>query len=470
MSGIAGMAAPHAKTRVEAMLDKLAHRSRAGRTVTEYEGATVGAVWGAAQPHSARCGGQECGVDDVLGGARRARARLVGDRLVLERDPFGVAPLYYAHTADGCLCFASEVKALLELSRVVHELPPGSRYDGQDLRPDLDWQAPTTAWAAQTPSSHTAATPVDHRPETAAAPVIAAGLLERLNAAVTSGLQSGGGEVGTWLSGGLDSSAITALVRPHVRELHTFVAGLAGAPDLEHARLVAEYLKTTHHEVVVSPRELIAALPRVIYHLESFDALLVRSSITNFLAAERAAEYVPAVFSGEGGDELFAGYEYLRSVPAAQLAAELLDITGRLHNTALQRVDRSAAAHGLVAHVPFLDPAVADYALRIPPEYKLHDGVEKWILRQAVERLLPDAVLRRRKAKFWEGAGVGEQLADHAEASITDDDFRRERRLPNGWELNTKEELLYWRIFREHFGPLEELSWMGRTKGAPQAA
>ncbi|GAI77491.1 unnamed protein product [marine sediment metagenome] len=144
---------------------------------------------------------------------------------------------------------------------------------------------------------------------------------------------------------------------------------------------------------------------------------------------------------------------------------ELIDITKCLHNTALQRVDRSASAHGTVAHVCFLDPEVVDYALRIPAEYKLRDNVEKWILRVAFDDMLPEQVLNRKKSKFWEGAGVGELMSDYADSTITDDDFRRERILKNGWIINSKEELFYYRIFREQFGELENLSWMGRTKG-----
>ena len=184
--------------------------------------------------------------------------------------------------------------------------------------------------------------------------------------------------------------------------------------------------------------------------------------------AKKAAEYIDAVFSGEGGDELFAGYDYLKSLDRNELADELIDITGRLANTALQRVDRSASAHGTVAHVAFLDPELVDYALRIPVEYKLRGGVEKWILRRALDGELPEEVLNRKKAKFWQGAGVEELISDHAERRITDADFHRERTLPNGWEINTKEELFYYRIFRGHFGELEDLSWMGRTKGAPK--
>jgi len=444
MAGIAGIAQPGCTTQVERMLDRLTHRGRAGRTVVEVQGTTLGVVWNAAQPASPAEILARYAVYDAWDQSRSATARVTGRGLVLERDRLGIAPLYYGRTSDGALCFASEVKALLEVTREIRELPPGSRYDGRklELSHGLDYLPPP----AQPPEA------------------VAAELRRRLTGAVERALAQFADGAGAWLSGGLDSSAIVAVARPRVRQLHTFAAGLFGAPDLEHARLVAEHLQTVHHEVIVSPKELFAALSRVIYHLESFDALLVRSSIINFLAAQQAANYVPLVLSGEGGDELFAGYDYLAGLPPDQLAAELLDITGRLHNTALQRVDRCAAAHGLLANVPFLEPTVVEYALAIPTAYKLRDGVAKWILRRAVEDLLPEPILRRKKAKFWEGAGVGEHLAEHAEATITDADFRRERRLPNGWEIGSKEELMYYRVFCQHFGRVEDLDWMGRTK------
>ena len=117
----------------------------------------------------------------------------------------------------------------------------------------------------------------------------------------------------------------------------------------------------------------------------------------------------------------------------------------------------------------FLDPEVVDYAHRIPVKYKIHNGVEKWILRRAIEGKLPDRVLNRTKAKFWEGAGVKEHLAQYAEEHITADDFNRERKLSNGWILDSKEELMYYRIFKEYFENLSDLSWMGRTKKLPQS-
>jgi len=190
----------------------------------------------------------------------------------------------------------------------------------------------------------------------------------------------------------------------------------------------------------------------------------------NYLVSQVAKDYVEVVFSGEGGDELFAGYKYLQSIPEIQLPGELVDITRRLHNTALQRVDRSATANGLLAHIPFLDGRVLDFALTIPTEYKLKPGnppIEKWVLRKSVEDLLPSSVLWRTKSKFWEGSGVGDILSNYADSKVSDQDFKQGRKLKNGWMLNSKEEFLYYRFFYDHFGDLPNLDWMGRTKGAP---
>lgn len=444
MSGIAGIFAPQKARQVDSMLDAIAHRGRAGCEVSEIENRTWGVVLTKPQAQAAANLTDE--VADYVSRGHFARVRMVNDRPLLERDPLGVAPLYYGRTEEGALCFASEVKALLKVAADIRILPPGHRYHGDNLECYFRLEPQPV---------------VDDSPD-----VIAAELHKRLAHSVEQCIQDA--VTGSWLSGGLDSSVIAALARPHVEVLHTFAAGLPGAPDLVFAREVADFIGSEHHEIVVSFDDLLHVLPKVVFHLESFDALLVRSTLTNYLAAQAASQYVPAVFSGEGGDELFAGYDYLRSIDPAVLADELIDITNRLHNTALQRVDRCASAHGTIAHVCFLDPDVVDYALRIPVDLKLHDGVEKWILRRALAGKLPESVLNRRKAKFWEGAGVGDLLSRYAEEHIDDDDFIRERRLPNQWMLNTKEELLYYRVFKEIFGTARDLSWMGRTKGAPR--
>jgi asparagine synthase (glutamine-hydrolysing) len=447
MTAIAGIARANKSDLIESMLEKMTHRGGAWRDILEEKTTTLGMI-GLKIQENALVSLKHNGIaQDGFAPGCSAQVQATSNGFLLKRDPIGVAPLYYGWTKDGEFCFASEVKGLLLTTTDIHELPPGHMFDGQKLEPYYQL-------AVQTPSSDP--------PEQ-----IAGELRRRLKLAVEKSI--GDGNVGSWLSGGLDSSTMAALARPHVNHLHTFAAGLPGAPDLEYARQMADHIHSEHHEIIVGPDEILAILPEVIYYLESFDALLVRSSVLNYLVARLASQFVPAVFSGEGGDELFAGYDYIKDLKPEELPAELIDITSRLHNTALQRVDRCASAHGTVPHVCFLDPEVVDYALRIPVECKLRGRVEKWILRQAVADLLPDAILYRPKAKFWQGAGIEDLLARYAEEHVTANDFQQERTLPNGWRLNSKEELLYYRIFKKQFGAIENLDWMGRTKGAPVA-
>lgn len=119
----------------------------------------------------------------------------------------------------------------------------------------------------------------------------------------------------------------------------------------------------------------------------------------------------------------------------------------------------------MIYYLESFNPDVVNYALRIPVNYKLHDGIEKWILRQAMIGSLPDNVLWQRKTKFGEGSGVGDLLAQYAEDHVSEADFQCERHLPNGWIINSKEESIYYRIFRQHFGELGKLAWIGRAKG-----
>lgn len=447
MSAIAGITLPAKKELINSMLDRMAYRGPEGRLVRTVGDVTLGLDWPAAQPEAYRDLLEIGTASDAVSNSHYAQAQVIDGRLVLARDPLGTSPIYYGYTDQGSLCFASEVKGLLGNVIAVHELPPGTIYRDGRLLPYFRLQT--------------------SQPATGSHAEIADELRRRLEQSVEN-LAGRGTEFGAWLSGGLDSSIMSAMARSHIETLHTFAAGLEGAPDLEYARMVAVHIESQHHEMIASLEDLVAAIPEVIYHLESFDALLIRSSLMNYLTAKLASDYVPAIFSGEGSDELFAGYDYLKQLSTEALSNELVDITGRLHNTALQRVDRCAAAHGTVPYVGFLEQEVVEWALRIPVNFKIHDGVEKWILREAVSDLLPEPVVRRTKAKFWEGAGVEDLLARYADERISDADFAHQQILPDGSLLSSKEELFYYRIFDEHFGGLPAFDWIGRTKIMPE--
>ena len=464
MSGIAGVNRPGETTLVTKMLDKISYRGHGQPIILESLGNTLGvyenspewirqpvslretSVWDGPRPPMP--------IPDQISKFSSAfsLASATPEGLILARDTLGVRPLYYGYTDDGAFCFASEVKALMEATYNINEFPPGYWMDHEQKLHQYHKVEVTI------PSNLPPEVLVGHLRL-----LLEKAILRRIEAA----------EMGSWLSGGLDSSAIASLVRPHVKTLHSFAGGFEGSPDIEYARQVATFLDTKHHEVIVTVEELINVLPDVIYHMESFDALLIRSTLMNYLVAREASQYVHSSFSGEGGDELFGGYEYLQSMQMEQLPAELVDITKRLHNTALQRVDRSASAHGLVIYVPLLDKDIVEFALQTPPSMKISRSgdnlMEKSIFRQAVRGNLPEEVLWRPKAKFWEGAGVETLLDVYANEHVSDSDFASERILPNGWQINTREELMYYRIFKEQFGDLTDLDWMGRTKGAPVA-
>lgn len=318
--------------------------------------------------------------------------------LIVARDPIGIKPLYMGRIDDG-LCFASEIKALADVAEGIEEFPAGRVYDSQcGFR--TYYEVPETKPRFR---------PLDE---------IIGTLCESLESAVTKRLRSDV-PLGTFLSGGLDSSIIAALARRHLDKLHTFAVGLEGSADLSAARRTAEHLDTTHHEYVITRDEVLRDLPEILFHLESYDRDLVRSAVPCWYVSRLAGERVKVVLTGEGADELFAGYTYYRGYDEpATLHRELRRSIAAMHNVNLQRVDRMTMAHGLEGRVPFLDTKMIETAMSIPAEVKLRavgdKKIEKWILRKAFEDVLPSEIVWRDKEQFDEGSGLADLLADEA--------------------------------------------------------
>jgi len=259
--------------------------------------------------------------------------------------------------------------------------------------------------------------------------------------------------VGVFLSGGLDSSLVAAIAaRWAAREgtvLHTFAVGTEDSPDLLAARQVAEFLGTDHHEIDYTAAEALESLPGVVRAIESFDPGLVRSAVPNYMLARMTRQHVRVVLTGEGADELFAGYDYLREFTEPEdLRVELERTVKSLHNLNLQRCDRVTMAHAVEARVPFLDREVIRWALRVPARAKLGQP-EKRLLREAFDGWLPDELLWRKKAEFGDGSGARDVLAREVEATVSDEAFEAERGAVDP-PLRTKEELAYYRVWREH--------------------
>jgi asparagine synthase (glutamine-hydrolysing) len=254
-----------------------------------------------------------------------ALAIMDGERFVLARDRLGIKPLYYGFHA-GALCFESEIKGLVGVADQIYEFPPDHfLISDQGLYPyDPYFPIPVKMDGALDSAEKLA----DH-------------LINAFKDAIPDDA-----DVGVWLSGGVDSSVIVALARPFVDQLYAFSAGIEGEPDLHYARQVAQHIGAEYHERIYTIDNMRAVLEKVVHHLESFDAPLVHSAVSNYLVSKLASDYVPFVLSGEGGDELFAGYAYQKNYQnEIELTLSVQAAIAALHNTALQRVDRSAAAH-----------------------------------------------------------------------------------------------------------------------------
>ena len=364
---------------------------------------------------------------------------------VAARDAVGIKPLYWARTEHGTV-FASELKAFdPEVQPLVEVFPPGfwwTPHDGlhrfAEAIPDRVEDQLGTSGDGQHGS--------DEALEQATFDAVADSVRRHLMADV---------EVGVFLSGGLDSGLVAAIAADHCarqgRTLKTFAVGTRTSPDLLAARETAEYLGTDHHEELLDEDAAREALPDVVGSIESFDASLVRSAVPNWFLSKMTSHHVKAVLTGEGADELFAGYGYYHEQFAspAELDEELRRTIEGLHGLNLQRCDRVTMAHGLEARVPFLDRDVISHAMSLPARLKglESDGLEKAHLRRAFRGWLPEHLLFRRKEQFGTGSGA-QGFLDRVGHDIDDAEFSAETVAPGAPEIRSKEELAYYRMFR----------------------
>jgi asparagine synthase (glutamine-hydrolysing) len=376
----------------------------------------------------------------------RALARLNGmfafvmaaedGRFIAARDPVGIKPLYWT-PLRAPVRFASEMHAFdPEWQPHVEPFPPGCAWTPEDG---------LVRFASAVPEI---ALDPPHEDYVAGTRAVLIRAVERQ--------MMGDVPVGVFLSGGLDSSLVAAIAarwcaRRRTR-LSTFAVGTTDSPDLAAARRVAEHLGTEHHEFTYTAAEALAALPDVVRAIESFDPGLVRSAVPNFMLARETTRQVKVVLTGEGADELFAGYAYMAEIASPEeLHSELERTVASLHNLNLQRCDRVTMAHGLEARVPFLDLEVIRWALSLPAVEKVATPgrLEKALLREAFAGWLPDDLLWRVKAEFGDGSGARDVLSAAVEATVSEADFARERDAVEP-PLRTREEVAYYRVWREH--------------------
>ena len=323
------------------------------------------------------------------------------EKYFVGRDPFGVRSLFYGKTVEGNYAWSSEIKSLvgLVLPQTIQPFPTGHF-----------WSSSSQEFTSYYSYQYNLIPKGKCTQEEAMMKVYS--LLEQ---SVQKRFMTER-PFGVLLSGGLDSCIVAALVAKFSPEpIHTFSIGMPGSPDLKYARIMANHLQSTHHEVIVQPHEMLSAIKRVIYMIESYDVTTVRASTPMFLLAEyiQANTDIKVIFSGEGSDELSGSYLYFKNAPSPQeFHDECVRLVKDLCFFDCLRSDKSTASWGLEVRCPFLDKEFVDYYMTIPTEWKLpQKNIEKWFLRKSLDRdnLLPPEILWRRKEAFSDGVSPKEK-------------------------------------------------------------
>lgn len=372
------------------------------------------------------------------------------------RDHMGICPLYHGWDKHGNYYAASELKALEGVCNKIETFLPGHflySEDGYELQKwyQRDWEDFENVKDNETDLAK-----------------IRKGLEDAVHRQLMSDVP-----YGVLLSGGLDSSIISAVTAKYARNriesgdtqeawyprLHSFAVGLVGSPDLLAARKVADHIGSIHHEIHFTVQEGLDAVRDVIYHLETYDVTTVRASTPMYLLARVIKSMgIKMVLSGEGSDELFGGYLYFHKAPnAKEFHEETVRKLSKLHLYDCLRANKALMSWGIEGRVPFLDKEFMDVAMTINPKDKMVDKaegkIEKWVLRKAFEDLLPESVAWRQKEQFSDGVGYSwiDSLKEVAEKEVTDEMMANAKfRFPVNTPQN-KEEYRYRTIFEEHF-------------------
>ena len=375
------------------------------------------------------------------------------DSFLIARDQIGVIPLYIGYDSDGKVYVASELKALEGQCERYEPFLPGHYYWSKD--PGMKrWYK--RDWFDYDAVKDNPASSEDIR--------------QALRNAVKKQMMSDV-PYGVLLSGGLDSSVISAITQSYSERriednsqtkawwprLHSFAVGLKGAPDLAKARMVADHIGTVHHEINYTIQEGLDAIRDVIYFIETYDVTTVRASTPMYLLARVIKSMgIKMVLSGEGADEIFGGYLYFRKAPSAEeFHKETVRKLSKLYLYDCLRANKSLAAWGVEGRVPFLDKEFLDVAMRTNPAAKMCPGktMEKRIVREAFSDMLPEEIVWRQKEQFSDGVGYSwiDTLKKMTEELVTDEQMAHAaERFP----INTpmcKEEYYYRSIFEEHF-------------------
>ena len=413
--------------------------------------------------------------------------------IYVARDPFGVRPLYQlSNLTNYCLVgFASELKCLNEFVNLDSSIISSNNYNITQTKitqftpgtysifkfKNYIWTNSKQNIPYFIPSFSSPNNKFDWQ-------VYFENIIVNLTKSVEKRCLATERPIACLLSGGLDSSLITALVNEFYKskypdkKLETYSIGLLGSEDLKYARIVANYLDTNHTEIIVTEKEMFDAIPEVIHAIESYDTTSVRASIGNYLLGKYISKNSSAkvIFNGDGADELCGGYLYMKSCPdSIEFDKETRRLLKDIHLFDVLRSDKSISSHGLEPRTPFLDRNFVNYYLSIPPyarNYSNFGHCEKYLIRKSFsqpifenelgKQILPDEILWRKKEAFSDGVtGLGRSLFQILQEFIS-----VELNLPANIET---EKLYYKSIFEKCFPNLSYIVpyfWMPKYTSA----
>jgi len=356
-------------------------------------------------------------------------------KMYAARDPFGVRPLYFfekkydtmMNAGTSMYGFASELKSLSDIiatdNTIIRTFTPGT-YSEYYLRfhvgekwgfnRNVRFHIPSIVhfdYNSQGQGQEKGEEKGEEKEKQ-----ILDTIYSSLKSAVYKRCDNTERPVACLLSGGLDSSLITAIVSQYRREhgihtpLETYSIGLEGSVDLKYARKVSDFLQTKHTEIILKETDFLEAIPEVIRAIESYDTTTVRASIGNYLLGKYIREHSEAkvIFNGDGSDELAGGYLYFQCAPnSVEFDLECRRLLKDIHMFDVLRSDKSISSHGLEPRTPFLDRGFVQTYLSIPMDVRNHGNkaCEKYLLRSAfhAKGWLPEEVLWRKKEAFSDG-------------------------------------------------------------------
>ena len=361
------------------------------------------------------------------------------DKIIAARDPLGIRPLYYGKSkSNDTYIFASEPKILVDLVEDIFPFPPGYYFDGEKF---IQY-----SFITDVESKHTRMRDVEKNIHS----LLVEGVRKRLDSDAP---------IGFLLSGGLDSSLVCSIATKILKKpIETFAIGMdKDAIDLKYAKEVADYLKTNHHEVIITRDDVISSLEEVIYNLATYDITTIRASVGMYLLCKYIHENtdIKVLLTGEISDELF-GYKYTDYAPnPEEFQKESKKRIDEIHMYDVLRADRCISSNSLEARVPFGDLAFVKYVMEIDPKIKMNRyNKGKYLLRKAFEGdYLPKDILYREKAAFSDAVGhsLVEDIKEFAEDYYTDEEFEINRKKYTFAQPFTKESLMYREIFEKYY-------------------